>query len=74
MAFALRKQDGETWEQVAMRLAKAQGLEAEVRKAYNLVYICGYSRSKMTDDEAEGHRWWAALYEWDCIPCEPETT
>lgn len=63
MALVLRRNDGETWLEAALRVAKKWGLEGEVQDDYDAARETGCS---------EGEAAWNACADWDILAWEPD--
>ena len=60
MSLVLKRLEGETWRDAALRQAAKYGLEEEVKYAYR----------KYTGEECD--RWFAACYDWDVLVFEED--
>lgn len=56
IGLGIRRQDGETWLEAALRIAAKYGMAREVKEEYDELRQRGVS-----EEEAA----WAACYEWD---------
>lgn len=62
MSFALKKYDGESWLDAALRLAEPYGLSWEIKNSYKE----NMTLRKMSEKEAA----FEAAYEWDILDYE----
>lgn len=58
VALVIRRRDGETWRQAALRLARKYGMEEEVAASFD-----EYRREGSSAEDAA----WCACYDWDVI-------
>lgn len=63
VGLGLSREDGETWKDAALRMARPWGLEIEVAEWYD---------SEVARGEPEDQAAWAACYEWD-VPALVDT-
>lgn len=61
MALVVRKLEGETWRECAVRYAARYGLESEVLEIFDRDVAAGVE---------EGRACWNACYEWDVVEYE----
>jgi hypothetical protein len=58
MGLVLKKREGETWREAALRQAKKHRMESKVAQEYDHYLSCGHEPCRAA---------WCACYEWDVL-------